>query len=239
MKNYIIIISVILTILVFASWKSSTKEKTTKTTNTIFITDTIVITDTIEITKIVEDTAVFTTPTKMNVLYIGIDNPLEIDVFGDAKNISVSISKGNIEKKGSGKYVVRVKRVEETTVSVYSDGILLGTRKFDCKVVPDPTAIVAGKTGGSIAKDTLTYQKYVKATLDNFPYDINFPVTGFLIPYHAFSDSPPTTGAEIEPHSKSYLYQLKKGSNVSVEDIRARAPDGSIRLLNSIVFTIE
>jgi len=241
MKNYIIIALISLPIFTLAFWQTGKKEKIekVKTTDTIFITDTIIVTDTIEVTKIVEDTAVFITPTKMDILYIGIDNPMDVSVFGEAENIGVTISNGEIEKKGNGKYVVRVKKVEETTVRVYSEGSLIAARKFRCRVVPDPIATVGGKRGGNISKDTLLAQNYVMAGLDNFPYDIKFPVTEFTQQGKSCWGNDRFLGSEITKQKKAELKQYRSGDIVPFEDIKARAPDGSIRLLNSIVFTVE
>lgn len=49
-------------------------------------------------------------PDMMNVLYIGVDNPLTIAVAGvDVKNINVRINNGSIIKVSPGKYIARVK----------------------------------------------------------------------------------------------------------------------------------
>ncbi len=243
MKNYIIIALFSLPIFTLAFWQTGEKEKIEKTklTDTIFTTDTIVITDTIVQTKIVEDTAVFITPTKMDILYIGIDNPLEINTIGDVENVYATISTGNITARENGKYIVQIRKKGEATIRVYANDSIIATRKFRCRTVPDPIATIGGKKGGGIKLANLKAQNYIIASLDNFVYDVKFTVTESTLDcnFEGFYEVKTTGGSQISSNHKAEINQLKRGGRPSFKNIKAQAPDGSIRQLNSIVFTIE
>ncbi|MCK5667338.1 MAG: gliding motility protein GldM, partial [Thiotrichaceae bacterium] len=61
-------------------------------------------------------------PTKMNVFYIGVDNPVDVSVPGiDPNKIQARISSGSIRKKGNS-YVVKVKKIGKVRVSATADG---------------------------------------------------------------------------------------------------------------------
>lgn len=181
-------------------------------------------------------------PTKMNVFYIGVDNPVDISASGVRGEVSASISGGgSITPKGGGSYSVRVKKVGDVTITVNGDGSRLGSKTFRCKTVPDPVATVGGKKGGNISIASLKAQNYVMASLENFVFDLKFPVTAFTVSISSggFNEDIPTTGAQIKPNQKALFNGLKRGSKVYFENIKCQAPDGGIRQLGSVGFTIQ
>ncbi len=190
--------------------------------------------------------AVAISPTKMNVFYIGVDNPVAITASGvPADALLVSIGPiGTIKKVGTGKYIVRVNKVGKTTVSVSAkvgdQTRRLGSMQFRCKVVPDPKARVGNLKPGPVAKAVLLAQTFVKAELENFVFDLKFPVVGFTVSatIGSFTEEYPTKGARITQKQKNLIRQLKRGQKVYFENIKARAPDGSIRDLGTISFKI-
>lgn len=82
-------------------------------------------------------------PTKMNVFYVGLENPLSVSVPGVApNNISVTCSNGSLSGSG-GNYIVKPSGGNECTITVSAkmpDGTSsnMGAHKFRVKQVPDP-----------------------------------------------------------------------------------------------------
>lgn len=179
-------------------------------------------------------------PTKMNVFYIGVNNPVEISASGVKGDIQASISSGSISGS-NGAYMVKVKKAGDVTITVSADGSRLGTKKFRCKTVPSPTPSVGGKRGGSISKGELVAQNYVIAELDNFLFDLKFPVTGFdvTIIKGGFVETAKSSSTQITAKQKGLIRDLSRGDKVIFENIKARAPDGSIRELGSLIFTLR
>ena len=61
-------------------------------------------------------------PTKMNVLYRGIENPIEISVPGIKQEaLTATISTGTLSKKPDGSYIAKVKKGSEAIVKVSAD----------------------------------------------------------------------------------------------------------------------
>ena len=185
-------------------------------------------------------------PTKMNVFYKGVDNPVSVSVPGvPADKIRPSINNGSISKSGEG-YVVRVKSGSAATISVSADvdgkSVSMGKVEFRVKTVPDPVPRFAGKSVGDdkVKKSDLTAAQGVIAKMENFDFDLNFKVTSFKLtmivggtPIEKVSNSNRVTG-----DMKTMLSKAKPGSKVYIENIKAKGPDGTIRKLGSIALKV-
>lgn len=185
-------------------------------------------------------------PTKMNVFYIGVTNPVDITASGVTPDaMGVSMSGGSITKVGNGKYNVIVRQRGDAVISVSANvnggSRKLGSGKFRCLPVPDPYATVGGEKGGTISQSTLLAQSFVKAQLDNFVFDLSFPVTGFTVSatIQGFTEEYNSNSAQINGQQKGLIRQLGKGNKVYFENIRCQAPDGSIRSLGSLSFKLK
>src|SRR5215213_10322480 len=84
---------------------------------------------------------------KMNVLYIGVDNPVTIAASGGAEQIQPSIAGGggSLAKVGSGKYIARVSSITDACrITVNVSGKTAGAADFRVRTIPDPVATVGG-----------------------------------------------------------------------------------------------
>ena len=85
----------------------------------------------------VAEGSVVVSPTKMNVFYLGVDNPVEISVSGVAGNkIRATASNGSLEQRGNS-WIMQPKRIGNCMVSVSAelDGkwTTVGTKEFRVK----------------------------------------------------------------------------------------------------------
>jgi len=185
-------------------------------------------------------------PTKMNVFYLGVDNPIEISVPGvPADKVFPSINNGTIVKDGKG-FVVRPARSGTAEVSVMAEiektRKLMGTKQFRVKIVPDPVAKVAGiKGSGGIEKAVLLAQAGVVAEMENFDFDLTFKVVEFKVSVNigGFSNDKVSKSNRFTEEQFSLIRQASRGQKVYIEDIKAVGPDGSTRLLGSIALTLK
>ncbi len=182
-------------------------------------------------------------PIKMNVLYRGIDNPVAISVPGVSQDaLSASISTGSLSKQSDGTYIARVKTGSEAVVSVTAD--IQGVRKnmgsftFRLKNVPDPVAKFAGQTAvdNTVQKTQLTASLGVIAELKDFVFDLSYPIRSFDITVIMGGDvkTLESNSNRLTPQQKELLQQVRRNQVVIVENIKATAPDGTIRKLGSI-----
>jgi len=191
-------------------------------------------------------------PTKMNVFYYGVDNPVEISVPGiPSENITPQFSNGVITKdpKSAGGWVVRPARADgrgtETFISVIAtiDGKKkeMGKKNFRVKMVPDPVAKVAGQSGGFISKVMLTATNGVAAEIENFDFEMPFTVTSFTTSMIVknYLQEYPSTSNKFTDQQVGLFKNLRKGDKVYFEDIKAKGPDKTTRNLPALVFRIN
>ncbi len=187
-------------------------------------------------------------PTKMNAFYKGVVNPLTISAVGvSAKDIKVDMTNADIRQVADFQYEVLPRKAEGTAVLTVTAVINGRTQNYPTKTfrlfkVPDPTAKIAGKSSGKIEKNVLQAQTGVVAELENFLFDMKFEVKGFKVTVASsgnFVQDEPSNGALFTEKQKNLIKGRKRDDLVIIKDITAQGPDGILRLLNSITFTIQ
>jgi gliding motility-associated protein GldM len=185
--------------------------------------------------------SVVVSPTKMNVFYLGVDNPVRISVGGIPDNqIQASASNGKIQRSGN-EWVMVPARQGNCIISVAAniDGRVsqIGTESFRVKTVPDPYATVGGLRSGVIAKNVLVAQSGVVATMpEDFDFDLTFQVTEYKVVsiVGGFVRDVSVKGNRFTQEVRDFINGLNKGMPIYFEDIKAVGPDGSVRPLSSI-----
>jgi gliding motility-associated protein GldM len=182
-------------------------------------------------------------PDKMNVLYIGVPNPVSVSAPGIAKkDLKVSMTGGNITPSGNG-YIATVTATGTATVNVsgeVSKGkvMALGSTLFRVKRIPDPKAEFAGKSGGTTSSANIKGQDAVFAKLENFEFDAKFSVTRFTLLIIKPRQDPLSfsgSGNQLTSAMHSAMNTISPGSTVVFKDIVAVGPDGTQRGLDNIV----
>lgn len=193
----------------------------------------------------VAEGSVTVAPTKMNVFYVGVDNPVDVSVAGvKPEDISVGITNGKIRKRGNS-YIVNPRRPGNSyvTVSANIDGNKrqMGRKEFRVKRVPDPVGKVNGIKGGGIAKQVLLAQVGVAADLENFDFDLQFRVTQFTVSasLQGFRRDAVSKNYKFTKEQKAIIQSLSKGQRLYIEDIKAVGPDGSTRSLPAIALLLN
>lgn len=185
-------------------------------------------------------------PDKMNVLYIGVNNPISVSAPGTPTDkVRVSMSGGSISPAGGGKYNVRVSSPGIAHISVAAEVApgktqTLSSTEFRVKRIPDPIAKFAGKTGGSMATVALKAQNALFAKLDNFDFDATFKVTKFtmiIAKPRADAIVLSTSGGQLSSSMSSALNGIVPGTRVIFDNIVAVGPDGTSRQLNAVALT--
>ena len=174
-------------------------------------------------------------PTKMNVLYIGVDNPLSISVSGvPAEKVRATINQGNIRKVSGSEYIASPTTTSsDAVVTVFAEiegqQKSMGTMPFRVKIVPPPVAKVGGKTSGAIEKNVLTSQNGVLADMEDFLFDLRYVISQFTVNVStAQGDRASTSNSPaFTPEQKSLLNALTKGQVVTFTNVKAKGPDGN------------
>ncbi len=181
---------------------------------------------------------------KMNVFYIGVDNPVSVVAAGISSNsLSVNGSGITMSKKGGGKYNVTASRPGNASITVSGGG--LKSTKFDFRVkrIPDPIARLGNKNSGSLGSGEFKAQGGVGAWLDNFDFDARCRIEGFIMTRVAKRQDPVDAinrGAKFSGQASQLKNMAKPGDIYYFENVKARCPgDAAARKINSLVFKIR
>ncbi len=198
---------------------------------------------------VVERPSLTVSATNMNVLYIGVNNPVSISVPGIAREkIVCSISCGTLHPNpNNDEWIVNVPSGDKEAVikvKAYLQGNLrnIGHKIFRVKQLPTPTALIANKNEGFINKDILIAAGAITPKMPiDFEFDYSFKVISFRMTiqrgfnmYQFTSDSDALT--------KEMIKQIKmtnRGMKILFDNIVALGPDGSERSLSPIILSIN
>jgi gliding motility-associated protein GldM len=191
----------------------------------------------------VAEPALVVSPTKMNVFYRGVPNPVEVSVPGVPQDkIDVRIDGGHkISKQPDGSYVVEpssnssVREANITVSAELPDGSKksLPAKNFRVKRIPDPVAFWTGKkpTDKGITKAEVLSFAPVAARMEGFDFDVQVRVKSFTLKISkdgSFSDLP-SGNNRITPDQQEALKRVRRGNVIYLEDILVSMPDGTER----------
>lgn len=189
-------------------------------------------------------------PTKMNVFYIGVENPVDITVSGvSASAVRPSVAGAGGSIGGSnGHYMVKVSGPpgSEATVNVSAtlpDGTnkAMGSMKFRVKKVPDPVATFLGSKGGGMPLAQVKVGPGLNCILENFDFDLKFNITSFTVGANIGGNymEANCSGNAFNSQAKDILARLKTNSKLFFDNIKAKGPDGTTRTLQSFFITCK
>lgn len=187
---------------------------------------------------------------KMNVLYIGVDNPVTVSVPGIAsEKVRPVITGGSMISKGGGKYNVKVVKGTpgaKAYITINADFSgktkVMGKSEFRVKTVPTPIASIAGRNEGFIEKSTFAAAGGVIAKMpEDFDFALNILVSSFTMQTMKGIDLTPkllSRGNKFTDEMVNYIKGAKRGQKFWFENVEAQAPDGK-RKLTTIILTIR
>jgi len=189
-------------------------------------------------------------PEKMNVFYIGVDNPIAVSAAGvSPTDLNVNATGGGVSKTGGagGKFILKFTTPGECSISVSAktkDGMKPQgpPKKFRVKKIPDPVATVGGKTGNvDMKKSELSAIGGVGALLAGFDFDAKFIVVSFELSAVVKGNlkSEPCAGNNLSSAAKTILGSCSVGSKIFFDNVKAKGPDGTIRSIPGVTIKVK
>lgn len=192
---------------------------------------------------------------KMNVFYIGVENPVTVAAAGySVEDVSLGIPDATI-KGEKGHYSISVTKPGTVDVSINAktaEGMKkVGGMVVRVKRIPNPIAKLNGQTGGGMSAALFRAQIAPAATMENFEFDIKFQIIAFsfsLIPKGGDIIGPykvenragaRLTGPGANPNIEAAMKRAKIGDKVVIEEIKALGPDNVPRPLGTLFFTLN
>jgi gliding motility-associated protein GldM len=190
---------------------------------------------------------VVVSPTKMNVFYRGVENPVDISVAGySATSISASMTNGAISK-GSGGYIVKPGAGRDAMVNVTVTNTD-GTKKtmpgvpFRVKAVPDPVPEFAGKGMGdaTVSRAEMLASQGVVARMKDFDFELKYTVTEFTVVAVIAGESKQVVikGNRMTSDASEMLKRVKTGQRIYIENVKAVGPDNTTRSIGTLALRV-
>ena len=196
--------------------------------------------------------------TAMNVMYKGLDNPLDVSVPGVSPDkIKIKVVNGSYSTKkvqnakgeyfrGNwavspdevGKNVQIIVSTEDATGKVSQNAPI----EFRVKRLPDPTAKFGNKSSGSITKSEALAQPGVFASLgSDFDFELKYDVVSYTLSYtdRMGDRNGDSKDWRLTEDQRKILNDVTRGRDITFKNIRAKGPDGIVRDLGAIVLRIE
>ena len=209
-----------------------------------------------ESSYVVGEPNVIVSPTAMNVMYMGIPNPIDVSVPGISPdkikikvvNGSVSTEKVKNSKKENfkGAWAVKPNAVGQdvqviVTAEINGKPIQYAPYPFRVKSIPVPVAVFGGKSTGSIPRASAAAQQGVFAIMPDFDFDLQYNITGFTILYSDsrgdFEEKSPNSN--LTSKQKDLIARLIRGKYLTIKDITALGPDGKTKELLPVILKID
>lgn len=173
---------------------------------------------------------------KMNVFYIGVDNPVTISSGTGWDKTKVSMSGGSLNPAGgNGKYNVRVSAVGKASITVNADG-KPSTYDFRIKSIPDPVIKVGPSSGGRVQSVVFKNQSFVRADLENFDFEARFSVISATV-YFAGANFPSVQTVSLSGGNlgalSAQLSRCVPGTSVIFDNVKVQGPDGKVRTIQN------
>ncbi|MFI0430460.1 gliding motility protein GldM [Mariniflexile sp. HMF6888] len=179
---------------------------------------------------------------KMNVVYRGVKNPMTISFAGIADN-NVNASAQGLSRVSGSKYIMDATRIQGREVTINVTGKIEGQTvsdraTFRIKDLPKPTGTIRGEDGAIKMQRNALEISTVGAKFDDFDFELPLHVTGFKfkVPGQPTID---VNGNKLDSRAKSALLKAKRGTDVQIFDIEAKAGSVSVILKKVSPIIIE
>jgi gliding motility-associated protein GldM len=175
---------------------------------------------------------------KMNVFYIGVDNPVTIGSPTGWDKTQVTMTGGTISP-GTTARTVRVSALGKASITVTANGASK-TFEYRIKRIPDPVFKV-GSGKARVPAVEFKSQQYCRADLgDDFLFDLKFTVISAQV-YFSGANFPNLQQGTISNNSLAGISALMQkcgpGSSITFVNIKAQGPDG-IRTIDERAITL-
>lgn len=181
---------------------------------------------------------------RMNILYIGLINPISIITDGiPSEDLEVTMAGGSLEPTGAYKYLAKVNKPGTVTITVSTKKLKPVDFKFRVKRLANPTAKLSRSSGGVMSLGEFRAQGGISVPFVNLDINANCKVDGFdvgRIPKGKTLIEASNRGARYKGEVAQLIAQASAGDVYFFHKIRVRYPgDVAAREINSMVFKIR
>lgn len=180
---------------------------------------------------------------KMNVMYIGVDNPLTISGGSvGAEKTRVSFADGSITKDGAGHYIAKPSKPGMSKIVVNADG-----KNFEfpmrLKYLPPPAGFIGSKKSGSISSAEFKAIGAVIAKLEESDFLAPFQVVSYRVgavggPIQLYTEAV-NEGNRWNGQAASLIQRAGPGTRIFIDALTVVGPDGRKREIPGMQFSLK
>ncbi|MCF8357836.1 MAG: hypothetical protein K9H26_03700 [Prolixibacteraceae bacterium] len=179
---------------------------------------------------------------KLNNLYVGVDNPLDIVSMNEFDSISFSngtIIPNKFSPTKSMSFLITPDKVDnsgESKVTIYLNGNPLDEMNYRSILTPLPKVQFARKSN----RATFCVECNLEAVMKDFDYDVHFEIISFdlVVIINGEQIMLTSNSNKLTHQQKAILYQLTTGDTVFLENIKVTGP-GGIRSAEPIKVVVQ
>ncbi|MEO1262437.1 MAG: gliding motility protein GldM [Bacteroidota bacterium] len=180
---------------------------------------------------------------KMNVFYVGVENPVSISAAGIPSHLlKVNASGVDLAKQGNGKYVAIPQKTGRASITISGGSLQPTSFDYTVKRIPDPVMKLGNLTGGKIPVSHFKAQKGLIPHLLNFDFEAKARVKSYELVRIRRGDAATARnrGGGYERDAKRLIENAKRGDIFYFDEIRVRCPgDDHDRKMPGLMFTLK
>lgn len=184
---------------------------------------------------LVAEPNVVVSPSKMNVLYRGVENPIDVSAAGIPDNkVQINITNGVLTRL-AGQYMVNPGDGNTCDISVIAEvnGVKanMGKKTFRVKNVPTPVPEMDGISGRTATRAQLSVSQGIRALMPpDFDFDLKFTIKSFTVfaSVDGYVREETSTNMMFNAKQKQIISKLQTGQRLSITDIKAVGPGGRV-----------
>lgn len=180
---------------------------------------------------------------KMNVFYVGVENPISISAAGiSSGDMKVNATGVRLTKKGNGKYVAIPQKTGRASITVSGGGLPPTSFDYTVKSIPDPVMKLGNLTGGKIPVAHFQAQKGLIPRLMNFDFEARAIVKNFELVRIRKGDAATARNksGKYGSEAQRLVDNAKRGDIFYFDEIKVRCPgDEYDRAMPGLMFTLK
>ncbi|OYU94718.1 MAG: hypothetical protein CFE21_13585 [Bacteroidetes bacterium B1(2017)] len=189
--------------------------------------------------------------TKMNVIYMGLENPISVSVPGvNTKDVKVSCSEASVLSLGSsqGNYFLKPTSnitSSEITVKAEVNGRVMGLTKYRIRRVPKPTLMLGSiEVSGPVSAARVRSINGVFTILRDFIYEnVMYTPQTWTLAYQAKNSQQVVLengkGSNLSAAMRNTLSNAKPGDKIVLTNVTAMGPSGAVKIPNSLIIDVS
>lgn len=178
------------------------------------------------------------TDSTMKIVYVGVENHLQITGLGSFQRITITTTRGTLSKSGRLIYNLRTSAPNNLFITVIKDGLIVYYEKFTSEELPEPVARIGNLKDSTGTVDDILSNPYLSVEFPGSFYKDSCKISEFEFRDNTFDSPLKAFGSKLTDEQINAIKKTKKKEDIIVENISASC-GGSIVELKALRIKIR